>query len=189
MPEPDIAEYCESEGFKLMEKVFGRQRPQFQHVAYATGKLCKAAGFSIRKTNQLITRVGVAVAQFPRDEAIAEAMAFMTFLQMWNPSLYRTFCNEPGSASAIQQAVSELSPSFLNFDERNSHSLPFLFVLSVRGSGDKPQPFLLEFRSKLTANDARGSACNLLERWVNKYSDRSIEDWMRKVDFGAAFIA
>ena len=87
MPEPDIAEYCESEGFKLMEKVFGSQRPQFQHVARATGTLCKAAGFSIRKTNQLITRIGVAVSQYPRNEYVAEAMAFMTFLQMWDSAL------------------------------------------------------------------------------------------------------
>lgn len=189
LPNPNIANYCENFGLSFIQDVTGNAPISFQGMlARATGQLCRDAGFSIRKTQQFLTRYGVAAIAAGADEVNSDTIALLTFINMHDEELYRRFVWLPGSAQETYQTIRSRSPSFLNYEETTTY-VPFLFPLAVKGHSDTPISFLRDFRGKLVQEDARHNACENLASFVGRYSSSYFERMARFVEFGAAFIA
>lgn len=182
LPSPDVHDFCMGLANADGSLVAWRQR-EYHSLLGPIGRLCRGAGFSLRKTHQFMVRAtiaaiaGSAVAQVPHT-------TFLVFLREYDPNLYDDFLEEKLTSWEILIRLRTLDPQF--GVPGYSGGTPFIDLLAGMGQEQKPKPFLELLKEDYDQNNI-GANLDYLSRISSGNWKAPLKRLRECIDFCVAF--
>lgn len=187
LPEPDLSLYCSNNAARIIQETAGAKVDGVSVVVWlAIGELCRGAHFSVRRTNQLLSRIGIGIVASNNVHA-AETIALLTFLRDWNAALYGRFIKKQVTSWEVFEQLRKISSKAMEYNP-NWREEPFAWMFAMVGKDDA-EPFLTSYRKWLTAQGKPTGNIDHMEQVGVGNWPRLLEKMAPFVEFGAGFIA
>jgi hypothetical protein len=190
LPEPDLERYCTNSASRIIRGATGIELQNIDVGLWlAIGELATSARFSVRKTNQLLTTIGIAISAARSQMDDPQSVALLAFMRDWNSDLYGRFVKKQVRAWEVFEKLRALSPRAMEYNSSWRQESPFIWTFAMAGQDDPDGPFLDKYRQQLTASGKPTNTIDWLEQHRMGRWPKFLETIAKFVEFGAGFIA